>query len=649
MRNSLFILLCILLCSLGHAALIPVEELSHEAAFKGFTLSPDGKALAYSETVQGKNILRILDLETGKKVGLNLTWTKKGWSSQAYVFWMNDERLAYSGGGGYQAINRDGSNNRGLGSSGFLGEESNFTIGTLLHNYRQENEGNLLVHTYDISVNDGTTSTHYTYDHWRPGLAKLNGNSGTIILAEINPGNIVTWLVTSRGKVNVAQEIDGTRYRVVHRKFKKADWRALPGMDWDDPQVLPLGFGEDDQVLYVSRLNEHGRWAVYPYDLISYEFGPVILENRTYDIIPQTDASGQTGLIYSPDQKQLLGINYLTAYPRVYWLDQGLAEVQAGLDQALKGKVNSIVSMSDDLQKLIILSWSDRYPGTYYLFDREKQSLSLLMKSTPWIKEEQMAKMRPLKFKARDGVTIHGYMSLPVGEKPRNLPLIVLNNGDFWARGTWYFDRTVQYFANRGYAVLRINTRATTGYGDAFKRLGYGKTEESIADLVDGVKWAISKGLVNAKRVAIVGEDPWSGIRTLSAVAQHPDVFACGVVNSPYTDWRKVIHRDTFVRDYLERLRERIGDPTKPEDPISRRSPVQMIDQIKAPVLITETAFGLKPDHYTEIKKFVKALKKSGSSVEFKTKYKEKYGFQNYGKWLEDAEAFMAKHMPADG
>ena len=139
--------------------------------------------------------------------------------------------------------------------------------------------------------------------------------------------------------------------------------------------------------------------------------------------------------------------------------------------------------------------------------------------------------------------------------------------------------------------------------------MSYGKSEEAIADLADGVKWAVSKKLVDPNRVAIIGEGNMSGIRTLTALALHPDVYACGIVNSPYTDWSEVINRDRFVNDFLNVLRERIGDPN---DPISRMSPIQLVDQITAPVLVTETADS-KPDYYTYVKKFVKALEESGS------------------------------------
>ncbi len=639
MRISLIALLCLFFASLGYAELIPVKELSHQVPFKNFKLSPDGKAVAYSETINGINILRILNLETGEKIGINLLSNRRSWNQGSSFQWIGDERLLYSANGGYEAINKDGSKGRPIGG------EYGFRIGGIARNLRQVEEEVVLTWTYDIFVDEGMSSGHSTFNTTRPGLARMDTKTGSVSLVERNPGQIRRWMITSEGEVKVAQEMKDTTYRVVHRETKKSGWKPLPGMDWDDPQVRPLGYGENNTILYVTRLNDNGRWAIYPYNLETYKFGDVILENKNYDIIPQDDVPGHSGLIYSPDGKRLLGIRHMTAYPRVYWLDKGMGELQMGLDQALKGKVNSIVSMSDDLQKLIILSWSDRDPGTYYFFDREKQALSVLMQSTPWIKEKQMAKMRPLKFEARDGVTIHGYMSLPVGKKPKNLPLVVLNNGGYWTRNTWYFDRTVQFLANRGYAVLRVNTRGTSGYGDDFKRLSYKKSEEAVADLADAVKWAVSKKLVDPKRVAIMGEGTLSGIRTLSAIALNPDVYACAIVNSPYTDWKEVIHRDRYVGDALKIQRERLGDPTDPSTTISRISPIQMVDQITAPVLVTETAHR-KPSHYTFMKKFVKALETSGSEVELETEYKSKQGYENYGKWLEDSVAFMSKHMP---
>ncbi len=637
MRILLTALVCLFFSSLVHAELIPVTELSHENAFKNFKLSPDGKAVVYSETVQGVNQIKILNLETGEKVGINLLGSKKSWSQGSRVFWITDERLIYSNRSGYEAINRDGSKGRTVGAG--------IRWGDVLQNLRFSDEGNLLITTLDLDVTSNNSYGASRYDFLHPGVAKVDIGTGNVSIIEQNPGNITLWMVTPDGEIPVAVELEGTRYRTVHRKSEKSGWVALPGLDWDDPQARPLGFGDNGRTLYVSKLNANGFWAVYTYDLNTYKFGPVILENENYDIIPQMDGSSQDGLIYSPDDKRLLGIRYVTAYPQVYWLDQGLGEVQLGLDQALKGKVNTITSMSDDLQKLVIHSWSDRDPGTYYLFDREKQSLSMLMQSTPWIKEEKMAKMRPMKIKARDGVTLYGYMTLPLGKKAKDLPLVVMDDNNFWQRSVWTFDRTAQFLANRGYAVLELNVRGNTGFGDDFKRKGYRNTEGARADLADAVKWAISKGIVNPDRVAILGQGTMQGLNALVALAEYPDLYACGVASSPYTDWKEVISADTFIDDYLVFLHERLGDPNDPSDPLSQKSPIQLVDQIKAPVLITHTE-NIKPLYYTFTKKMVNALEKSGSIVQFETDYDMDYGFENYGKWMEDIAAFLTKHMP---
>lgn len=648
MRNSLIALLCLLFSSLSQAALIPTMEFSHAAPFSGFQLSPDGKAVAYIEAINGENLLRILNLETNTGATVDLVGRNRAWSHGSIYFWISDDRLVYLAKTGFEAINWDGSKGRALGGKRRQLDGGNrLNMGNVLHAFRHQKNERVIVENIDVSVRDSSSINQTTLDRTRPSVAQVSTSSKGMDLMELNPGSFSKWLINSEGEIKGAQEIKGTRYRVVYRESPKASFQALPGMDWDDPQVRPLGFGENDEVLYVSRLNAASRWAIYPYNLTRKEFGPVLLENKNYDIIPQTDTPSWSGMIFSPDKKRLLGIRYQTAYPRIFWLDQGLGGVQQALDQALRGRVNMITSMSDDLQKLVIYSRTDRDPGTYYYFDREKQALSELMKSTPWNKEGQMAKMRPIKYKARDGVLIHGYLSLPVDKTQTNLPLIVIKDGGFWSRNTWYYDRAVQFFAHRGYAVLRVNERGSSGYGDAFKRMGYQNIEARVADLADGAKWAISKGIVDADRVALLGDGSWAGLMSLITLAKDSDVWACGVVRSPRTDWNKVIDPKITKGDSMARYYERMGDPANPSDPISQLSPIQLVDEIKAPLLVVETS-KTKPDYYTYLKKFVKALEDSGSTVEFNNKYKQKYGYEVVGQWWEDAAAFLEKHMPAN-
>jgi hypothetical protein len=162
----------------------------------------------------------------------------------------------------------------------------------------------------------------------------------------------------------------------------------------------------------------------------------------------------------------------------------------------------------------------------------------------------------------------------------------------------------------------------------------------------EAINWDGSKGIVDTDRVSLIGDGSWAGLLGLITLAKDANVWACGVVRSPRTDWTKVIDPKVIKGDFIARYYERLGNPANSDDPLSQLSPIQLVDEIKAPLLVVDT-FSFKPNHYTYLKDFVEKLEESGSVVEFKNKYKQKYGFEVVGQYWEDTVAFLDKHMPA--
>lgn len=634
-------------------------DLGHEIAFKGLTLSPDGKILAYSETIKGEHRLFLLDLATNKKIGLELLGSNKAYSHNSSFFWANNRRFVYSAKGTYTAIDRDGRNAR----SGIKG-------GELLHLFRDEKYGMMLMTGYDVEVKSGTGQLQAYWAMHRPFVQRVNpqGVQGmatglndtftenTAINREVdNPGDVTAWVVDAAGEVRAAKEIKNNRYHVLYRSSNKGSWQSLPGLGWEDPQAFPLGFSAEGNTLYVGRISPAGTWAVYPYDLRQNALGEPIVANPKYDIVHPASGGGANGigqqaLVYSPKEKRLLGVRYATEYPRMLWLDEGLAQVQAALDQALPKRINTITSFSDDLQRMVVLSWSAQDPGTYYLFDRGAQKLEKLMASMPWINPEKMADKKPFRFKSRDGVLLNGYLTLPPGREAKNLPLIVLvdslQNREFWG-----FDPQAQFWASRGYAVMQVNHRGLAGYGDPFYNATNGNADQMVAaDIADGVRWAIGQKAVDPARVGIIGVWVYGGYFALQSLITEPDLYCCAVDDGGYSDWTKLVDKSKYMPDFYDLLVERFGNPNQPEGlaRLKEASPYYNRDKIKVPLLITYDRKNFADDWFNnQSKDLAEKMKAAGKTVELITDYDEPYGYQTVAKYMDDRLAFVQKYMPA--
>ena len=299
------------------------------------------------------------------------------------------------------------------------------------------------------------------------------------------------------------------------------------------------------------------------------------------------------------------------------WYDREFAGYQMSADKALPDTVNLLAGMSRDEKRLLWYSSSDQNPGQYFLMDVEKHKLTLLGSRMPWVNPAQMAPMLLVKFAARDGLQIHGYLTVPVGHQPKNLPLVVLVHGGPWVRDVWVYDPLVQLLANRGYAVLQVNYRGSTGYGDDLYRKARRQIGREIQnDIEDGTRWAIDSGVADPKRVAIMGAS-YGGYSTLFGLGRTPELYRCGISIAGVTDWL-AFFQNSDVAEYRSSQRywrEQLGDPVKDKYDLQDISPVNFADKITAPLLIIQGKEDQRvpPD---QAKRMIAALEKAGRKPE---------------------------------
>jgi dipeptidyl aminopeptidase/acylaminoacyl peptidase len=295
-----------------------------------------------------------------------------------------------------------------------------------------------------------------------------------------------------------------------------------------------------------------------------------------------------SGYLWSTDRKTILAVLYEDGLPHWDWIAPNHPETKvfAGLSNAFPDKFVRFGKPSQDGRYIPMYAYSDTAPTEAYLFDRKTGQARFLLASESWIKPEEMSPMLPIDVKARDGVMLHGYVTIPRGATRKNLPLIINpHGGPHSIRDRWGFNPEVQLLANRGYAVLQINYRGSGGYGFGFEKIGYrhwGTTMQD--DLTDSVRWAISQGLADPNRICIYGAS-YGGYAALMSVEREPDLYKCTVGYVGVYDIDIELHDEEAKNNKFFQFDNKIQFP---ETVAERRqqSPAYGVEKIKVPVML---------------------------------------------------------------
>ncbi|HMP04649.1 MAG TPA: S9 family peptidase, partial [Gemmatales bacterium] len=350
-----------------------------------------------------------------------------------------------------------------------------------------------------------------------------------------------------------------------------------------------------------------------------------------------------------PDELRRVPLAVAFTRARSEWqvLDQSVAKDLEVLKELRRGDVG-ISSRTLDGQKWVVAIVPDDGPAAYYLYDRPTQKAELLFTSTPKLEGAQLSRMEPVEYVAKDGLKIRGYLTLPVGVKPEKLPMVLLVHGGPWARDTWGFNPLVQFLANRGYVVLQVNFRGSTGYGKEFLNAGNREWAGTMhQDLIDGVNWAVAKGVADPSRVAIMGGS-YGGYATLVGLTFTPDVFRCGVdIVGPSSIPTLLRSIPPYWAPMRAMFAKRVGDVETEEEFLKSRSPLYRVHQIKAPLLIGQGANDPRVKQ-AESDQIVSALRAENKPVQYVVYPDEGHGFarpENRLHFFAITEAFLAEFL----
>jgi len=485
-----------------------------------------------------------------------------------------------------------------------------------------------------VGLNDREAAWHDLY--------RVKISTGERTLVRKNTERITGWVFDTKDQLRLAT-----------RSPENGDTEILRVDPNGFTKVYSCGVFETCQVIAYNKDGERAYLTTNKgnnFDLIRLElFNPTSGKEELVEADPlnRVDFGNAS---FSEVTDELISTTYDDERERIYWKDKGFESDYKLLQKQLPGKEIGFGSATKDEKLLLVSAYGDTDPGSTYLFDRTTKKLTLQYQGREKLNRDFLAPMKPVKYQSSDGLEIPAYLTLPKGVDAKNLPAIIVPHGGPWGRDSWGYNSFAQFLANRGYAVLQPNFRASTGYGKKFLDAGNKQWGDKMQDDVTwGAKYLISQGIADPKRVGIMGGS-YGGYATLAGVAFTPDVYAAAVsIVGP----SNLITLLESIPPYWEPIRklfyERMGDPNTPEGKaqLQRQSPLNSANKIKTPLLVVQGANDPRVNK-RESDQIVIALRDRGFPVEYIVAPDEGHGFArpvNNMAMFATAEKFLAKHL----
>lgn len=582
---------------LGLAALmlVPAIALAREAvdvdaytradSFEQIKISPDGRHIAATVPLENgeRTALVVMDIDNNITGSFSL-----GRNTHVAAFhWVNDERLLIAAAeklgrqdqpqltGELYGMNADGGGNRFLVGQRMMGEG----VGTRIQTRKVEQVAAFLVD--DLPGDDRNVIVSVWPFHGDPYTRadRMDVYTGRRVAVARAPVRNAEFMTDNNGEVRFAAGHGADRNLQLYYRDAGGgigDWQLVNDQGTTGMGQYPIGFSADNATAYLQAEMAEGPDAVLAMDVATREVREVLRD----------DAVDPQRILYRNGSMEPVGVLYQDGRPRTAFFDDSSAEARLyrSLEAAFPDPVR-ITSQTADGSTALVHTWSDRNPGDFYLFDNDAKRAALLLSSREWFDPREMGERRPFSLQARDGLALHGFLTLPNGAEAANLPMVVMpHGGPFGIQDTWAFDGSAQMLAEAGYAVLQVNFRGSGGYGRAFHHAGARQWGRAMQDdVTDATRWAIEQGIADASRICIVGGS-YGGYAALMGVAREPDLYQCavgyiGVYDLPTMhsrgDVQMIGSGETFLREW-------VGEG----EMLADASPARLAERIKVPVFL---------------------------------------------------------------
>ena len=583
---------------------VPLEDFFKNPDKSGYQISPNGDYYSYSAPYESR--MNVYIQKRGEAESIRLTSETD--RDIAGYFWPNDEQIVYlkdtGGDENYRlyVVNIDGTNNVCL--TDFEG------VRTQIIDDLPEQK--------DFMIVGLNKRNPQVFDPYR-----LNLKTGEMQMIAENPGNIQGWMLDHEGNLRIAIAIvDGINQSILYRKTEADEWKTILTTNFKEgfsPQFFTF---DNKNIIGTSNLGRD-KSAVVEFNPETGEEVQILYKNNDYDV---------SYVSYSRKRKVITAASYTGWKRERHFFDPLTEERFNKLQGHLPGYELGISGSNDEENIFIVRTYSDKSLGAYYIYDAEDDQIEKIVEVSPWIDENEMANQLPITYDSRDGMKIHGYLTLPKGytmENAKNLPVVINPHGGPWARDSWGFNPEIQFLANRGYAVLQMNFRGSTGYGRQFWEASFKKWgREMQDDITDGTQWLIDKGIADPTKIAIYGGS-YGGYATLMGLVKEPKLYAAGVdyvgVSNMFTFMQTI---PPYWKPMLDMMYEMVGNPVEDSLMLREVSPVYHVDKIEAPLFIAQGANDPRVN-VDESDQIVEAMKARGVTVEYLVKDNEGHGFRN--------------------
>ncbi len=605
---------------------ISLEDFFRNSEHTAYQLSPDGAYISYMAPYEDRlNVfVRRVDEDDSHAVRL----TSETERSVAGYMWADNERLLFmkdtAGDENYQlyGVRRDGTDLRAY--TAFEG------VRTSLIDDLEEQPGYVM-----IGLNKRNAEVFDPY--------RLNLDTGELTLLAENPGNYQGWMTDHNGQLRAAVAIvDGVNTQLLYRDTEEEPFRPVLTTNFRDT-VSFMEFTPDNREVYAATNLGRDKTVLVRMNPSTCEELELLYENDTYDI---------ASISYSRRRKKLLSV-YCTGHkePVRHYFDEEEEQLRKRIKAHFPNERYGVADTDKAERYYLIYTGSDRTRGAYWFYDAATDEARKIADLAPWIKPEEMNEMHAVTYRTRDGLTIEAYLTLPNGLTPdtaRNLPVVINPHGGPWARDCWGYSSEVQFLSNRGYAVLQMNFRGSTGYGRKFLEASYKQWGLRMQDdITDGAEWLIAQGIADRKRIAIYGGS-YGGYAVLAGLAFTPDLYACGIdyvgVSNLFTFMKTI---PPYWRPMLEMMYEQVGNPETDREQLAATSPALHAENIKVPLFIAQGANDPRVNK-AESDQMVEALRQRGVEVEYMVKDNEGHGFHNQENrfdFYRAMERFLQKHL----